>query len=238
MGFSIKKFTQAVTNTTKTVLNPVKMTKHIGNLHELTKPTLDNLFKKIDPVLDDLSPSHQIVQEMTTGKTTTEQQSPYFQAIAPMIANAFFPGVGSAAAAVSNAAEGNYKGAAINAAGAAGGYFAPTSGWTGVAGKALLIGTSAYKIIDYAGQERGYFGEPPPNMISTTQQAAPVYFGASAGTPYGRLTGAQDEGALHAAAAAQLAADQEARNKNLLLLAAFAFMTWAVITGETQKWMK
>lgn len=235
MGFSIKKLTQAVTNTTKTVLNPVKMTKMVGDLHELDRPTLDNLFKKIDPVLDALSPSHQIVQEMTTGQTTTEKQSPYFQKIAPMIVNAFFPGAGSAAAAVSNAAEGNYKGAAINAAGAAGGYFAGSGGWTGVGGKALLIGVGAYQVVDMAGATKGYYGAPPPNMVSTTQQAAPVYFGASAGTPYGRLTGAQDEGALHAAAAAQLAADQEARNKNLLLLAAFAFMTWAVITGEFQK---
>lgn len=226
MGFSIKSITKAIVHTTKTLSNPVKMTKTVVDLHELKKPTLDNLFKKIDPVLDDLSPSHQMVQVATTGQTTTEGQSPYFQKIAPMIVNAFLPGAGSAAAAVSDGVEGNRKGAIINAAGAAVGYYGSSAAGTkimGVDGKVLgsivATGINAYRVVDAFGNTQvEYSKEPKVNVTPKYAPASAPLVGGNIG--YIPTVAAADQNAAQNAAINQLHADN--RQKGLLILAVIA----------------
>ncbi len=81
---------------------------------------LGGVFNFLDPILDTVDPMHNQVQTWTTGSKTTKGQSPYFEAIAPMIIDAFLPGVGSAIGGVDKASTGNYAGAALSALGAYG----------------------------------------------------------------------------------------------------------------------
>lgn len=108
------KLKKAVKNSAKVLTNPKKMHEIKKDLFTPSKKlTLDNVFKKLDPALDAISPAHNVVQEYTTGSATTAGQSPYFQKIAPIIVDVFLPGVGSAAAAVDAASNKNYAGAVV-----------------------------------------------------------------------------------------------------------------------------
>ena len=78
---------------------------------------LGGIFNIIDPILDKIDPMHNKVQEWTTGSAERDQQAPYFQKIAPMIINGFFPGWGSALSAVDSASMGDGRGAVGNAIG-------------------------------------------------------------------------------------------------------------------------
>lgn len=78
---------------------------------------LDWFFDKVDPILDKVDPMHNRVQTWTTGEKTTEGQSPYFQTIAPMIVDAFLPGVGSAIGAADGVSTGNWGKAGLSALG-------------------------------------------------------------------------------------------------------------------------
>jgi len=78
---------------------------------------LGGIFKHLDPFLDKIDPLHNIVQKATTGESTTEGQSPYFQKIAPMIVDLFLPGVGSAISGLDSASTGNGKGVLGSVAG-------------------------------------------------------------------------------------------------------------------------
>ncbi|HLO62902.1 MAG TPA: hypothetical protein VK165_08045 [Azonexus sp.] len=220
MGF-FKSVVQAVTNSVKTISNPSKM---LSMREDVLRPggslTLDDFFKRVDPVLDTLDPMHNIVQERTTGQSTTEGQSPYFQKYAPMIVDAFFPGVGTAAAGVSNISDGNTTKGILQVAGGTYAQWGGGGGFASGIGSAIKIGAGAYAIYDSANTLKGYYGAPPPNMVSTTQQAAPAYASTGAGTAYGKFTNAVDPAANEAAVAAnRLKAMSDARDKNLGLLA-------------------
>ena len=78
---------------------------------------LGGFFNFVDPILDTIDPMHNQVQTWTTGSETTKGQSPYFETIAPLIVDAFFPGVGSAIGAVDKGSNGNWGGAALSALG-------------------------------------------------------------------------------------------------------------------------
>lgn len=71
---------------------------------------LAGIFKILDPFLDKIDPLHNPIQKATTGESTTEGQSPYFQKIAPMIIDAFLPGVGSIVSGINAGATGDGKG--------------------------------------------------------------------------------------------------------------------------------
>lgn len=227
MGF-FKSVVSAITNSVKTISNPSKM---LSMREDVLRPggslTLDDFFKRVDPVLDTLDPMHNIVQERTTGQSTTEGQSPYFQTIAPIIVDVFFPGAGSMASGISNMSEGNtakgvtqFAGGYISQVGSAYSAIGQGSSWIGAAGSAVKIGATAYAIYDRSDTLKGYYGAPPPNMVSTTQQAAPAYASTGAGTAYGKFTNAVDQAANEAAVAAnRQKALTAARDKNLGLFA-------------------
>lgn len=227
MGF-FKSVVKAVTNSVKTITNPTKM---LSMKEDLLRPggslTLDDFFKRVDPILDTADPMHNIVQERTTGSATTEGQSPYFQTIAPIIVDMFFPGAGSMASGISNISEGNtakgvtqFAGGYIGQVGNAYSSIGQGAGWIGAAGSAVKIGAAAYAIYDRSDTLKGYYGAPPPNMVSTTQQAAPAYATTGAGTAYGKFSNAVDQSANDAAVAAnRQKALTAARDKNLGLLA-------------------
>lgn len=227
MGFSLKKVFSNITKTIQTVSNPVKMAQMKYDLMKPSdKPTLNNVFKKLDPVLDTLDPMHNEVQKATTGQSTTAGQSPYFQKIAPMIVNAFFPGVGSAAAAVSDAAEGNTKGALINTAGAAVGYYGYYGGGTqvlGVDGKVIggiiSTGVNAYRVVDAFGNTKAEYSEKPQVKIQPNYapSSAPIVGGSMAYIP---SVAAADQNAAQNVAIAEMQADN--KQKTLLVLAVIA----------------
>lgn len=79
---------------------------------------LGSFFNFVDPILDKIDPMHNKVQTWTTGSSTTEGQRPYFETIAPMVVDAFLPGVGSAIGGLDGASTGNWGKAAIGALGA------------------------------------------------------------------------------------------------------------------------
>jgi len=87
---------------------------------------LGGVFKFLDPILDTLDPLHNPIQKATTGESTTEGQMPYFQKIAPMILDAFLPGVGSIVGGVDSATRLDGKGLLGNIAG-----YGITQGLTG-----------------------------------------------------------------------------------------------------------
>lgn len=78
---------------------------------------LGSVFNFLDPILDDVDPMHNPVQTWTTGSSETKGQRPYFEAIAPLIVDAFLPGVGSAIGAADKASTGNWTGAGLSALG-------------------------------------------------------------------------------------------------------------------------
>lgn len=71
---------------------------------------LEEVFKGLDPFLDKIDPLHNPAQKVLFNADTTEEQSPYFQKIMPMIVNAFLPGVGSAISAADAASTGDSRG--------------------------------------------------------------------------------------------------------------------------------
>jgi len=86
---------------------------------------LHEVFKVLDPAIDAIDPMHNRVQEWTTGSAETEGQSPYFQQIAPMIIDAFLPGVGSIVGGVDSASRGDSAGVVKNIASYFGANYAP-----------------------------------------------------------------------------------------------------------------
>lgn len=78
---------------------------------------LGSVFNFLDPILDEVDPGHNKVQEWTTGSKATKGQRPWFEAIAPIVLDAFLPGVGSAVGAVDKGSTGNWTGAALSALG-------------------------------------------------------------------------------------------------------------------------
>lgn len=205
------------------------------------KINLDTAFTKADTVLDILDPMHNFVQTKTTGKSTTEGQSPYFQKIAPMIVDWFLPGAGSAAVAVSGVSDGNTKQVVQGAAGAVTGFYSTSTGageasFFGVSGqnigKFVSLGAKAYAIYDASDSLMGYKGQAPVNMISTTQQATPIYSASQSGTPYGRMTGATGPGTNEAANAAILAAYNEAESRKTLAIIGVALAGLYFLKGK------
>ena len=73
---------------------------------------LGQVFDFIDPILDTIDPLHNPVQKATTGKSDTAGQRPYFEKIAPMIVDAFLPGIGTAMSGVNAASKGDMAGLA------------------------------------------------------------------------------------------------------------------------------
>lgn len=224
MGF-FKSISNAISNSIKTITNPSKM---LSMREDVLRPggslTLDDLFRRVDPVLDTLDPIHNVVQEKTTGQSTTEGQSPYFQKIAPMIVDAFFPGVGTMAAGVSNISDGKTTTGVLQVAGGSYAQFGTNNSSWWVKGGALAVkaGGTAYAIYNSQDQLMGYYGGEVPNMVSQTQQASPMYASANFGTGYGRLTAAEGPGISQAANLAAAQAIADGQNRTLLLLAALA----------------
>jgi hypothetical protein len=233
VGF-FKSISNAISNSIKTITNPSQM---LSMREDVMRPggslTLDDLFRRVDPVLDTLDPIHNVVQEKTTGQSTTAGQSPYFQKIAPMIVDAFFPGVGTMAAGVSNISDGNTTTGVLQVAGGSYAQFGSnnSSAWVKGAGTALKVGSTAYAIYDKNDQLRGYYGGEVPNMVSQTQQATPIYASANFGTGYGRLTAAEGPGVAQAAELAAAKAISDGQNKTLLMLAALAGAAYLFTRG-------
>lgn len=111
---------------------------------------LGSVFNFLDPILDTIDPMHNKVQTWTTGSKETDGQRPYFETIAPLIIDAFLPGVGSAVGAVDKASTGNWGGAALSALGAVGGM----GGFSG-AGEATQATQATPALSSTAGEAAG-----------------------------------------------------------------------------------
>ncbi len=124
---------------------------------------LDEVFHFVDPILDEIDPMHNKVQEWTTGSKYRDEQSPYFQTIFPMVMDGFFPGVGSLIGAVDGASTGNWTKAGLSALASVGGF----GGFSG--------GTEAQ-----TAQEASAANTAQPGLSSTGgETAGTVYSGSS-----------------------------------------------------------
>lgn len=232
MGFG-SKLKKALKKSFKTLTNPSKMHKLKKDLlTPSSKPTLNNLFKKLDPVLDTLDPMHNVVQEYTTGSATTAGQSPYFQKIAPTIVNMFFPGAGSAAAAVSSAAEGNGRAALMNAAGAVVGYAGNTGTIMGVSGqtlgKVVSIGATAYGLMNAQGEVHTVFSDP----AKQGKQMTPIYQSGTYSNPFALAANYNTPGTNEAANAAILQAQDTADKNRALVIGALVLGAIFFLRGQ------
>ena len=230
MGF-FKSVFKAIENSVKTISNPQKM---LSMKEDLLRPggslTLDDFFKRVDPILDTASPLHNVIQEKTTGSATTEGQSPYFQAIAPVIVDVFFPGAGSMAAGISNISDGNtgkgiaqFAGGYVSQVGSAYSAIGQAGNLAGVA-SAVKIGSTAWAIYDSKDQLRGYYGTGagmPVNMVSQTQQQAGISLNNPSGGVWSKFTNTGDT--THEAVD-KMIMEQKLKDQNsaLLLLGAVA----------------
>lgn len=220
MGFG-SKLKKSLKKSFKVLSNPSKMHELKKNLlTPSSKPTLNNLFEKLDPVLDVLDPMHNVVQEYTTGSATTAGQSPYFQKIAPTIVNLFFPGAGSAAAAVSSASEGNGGAALMNAAGAVVGYAGNTGTVLGVSGQTLgrvvSIGATAYGLQNAHGEVHTVFHNPDFQR----PQMQPIYESGSYSNPFSIAANYNTPGTNEAANQAIRAATDSANSNRAIVIGA------------------
>lgn len=222
MGFSLKK-------AIKLRFDPKTAAEmKLELLKPSEKPTLDNLFKKLDPFLDTIDPMHDAVQKWTTGQSTTEGQSPYFQKIAPTIVNFFFPGAGSAVAAVSAGFEGDTKGAITNAAGATVGYFGTGGSVMGVSGQTVgrvaSIAGTAYAL-NQMNNTAGYgFFTASGDLIATpnseSAMSTPIYESGSYSNPYALAAHFNSPGTNEAANAAIIDAQAKAQQNQSLMIGA------------------
>ena len=88
-------------------------------IHDENNGLLGSVFSTLDPILDKIDPLHNTIQDSISKMFGFKDQSSAFKAIAPMVVNAFLPGVGSAISAADAASVGNDRGMLTNAAGAA-----------------------------------------------------------------------------------------------------------------------
>lgn len=212
MGFSLKK-------ALKLRFDPKTAIKAKTTLLTPSKSlTLDNIFQKLDPLLDTIDPLHNQVQIWTTGQKTTAGQSPYFQKIAPQIVNMFFPGVGSAVASVSAFNEGDQKAGIQNAAGAVVGYMGNNgqmfNGYGQMIGKVVGIGSMAYGYMSASGDLKATFEDPTTKGV----QVQPIYESGSYQNPFALAAHYNTPGTNEAAnAAINAAAEQAAKNRALII---------------------
>lgn len=162
--------------------------------------TLNGFFEKVDPILDTVDPAHNEVQTATTGSRLTKGQSPYFQTIAPVIVNAFFPGAGTMAQGISNISDGQTtKGVLTFASGYAG---QVSSAYSSVGqvnqtaqaiGWAAKIGSTAYAIYDASDKLVGYYGagSTPVNMVNEGQAQKGISLSNAPGA-YSNFAGTTD----------------------------------------------
>jgi len=196
-------------------------------------------FRKVDPVLDILSPSHNVVQTGTTGSSTTEGQSPYFEKIAPVVVSAFFPAAGAFLSGVDGVSQGNTTQAVLGFTswGVSSYTSALSSGVSDVQaaggtvsastisnlqtaqtlGTVVKVGAGAYKLYDAQDKLIAVAGVNIPNMINDKQ----AYSGISQNTgtqggAYNYFTHTQDTTGV----AAQMAYDsQKTKGKDYMILA-------------------
>lgn len=250
MGFFKKLFSAIDDSIQKTVYYVSHPSEALALKEDLMTPrdiSYDGFFKKVDPVLDILSPSHNIVQEATTGSATTQGQLPYFEKIAPVIISAFFPVAGSLASGVNGVSQGKTTQAVVGLVGyGVGSYTSALSeanAYAGVVngsetglisisnaqmlGKLVNAGAGAYALYDAADKLKATTGKVV-NMVSQSQQTIPIYSSANAGTPYGMLSGdgiANPNGALNAQF---IEANKNAEvNRALILLAVVGLYFWS-----------
>lgn len=242
MGFFSKLFSAIDDSIQKTVHLVTHPSEAMALKEDLVTPrdvSYQGFFKKVDPVLDILSPSHNIVQEWTTGSATTEGQSPYFEKIAPIIVSWFFPTAGAFASGVDGVSQGNTQQAiigftsygissystALNAANAdvvANGGTVATSTLSNLQtaqtiGKVVQVGIGAYNLYNANDQLMASTGRIM-NMVSDTQQSIPAYANTFAGQPYGNLIGATGSGTNDAANAMIADAEKSASDRLLLVI--------------------
>lgn len=252
MGFFSKLFSaidDSIQSTIHLVTHPSEAMALKEDLVTPRDVSFQGFFKKVDPVLDILSPLHNIVQEATTGSATTEGQSPYFEKIAPVILSFFFPTAGALASGVDGVSQGNTTQAIIgftgygissyasaaNAANAnviAQGGTADTSLLSNLStartlGKVVQVGVGAYNLYD--AQDKMIASTARiANMVSDTQQSTPIYSAANAGSAYGMLAGDGISNPTGALAAQVMNAGNEAENnKAFLILAVLGLYLWS-----------
>lgn len=241
MGFFSKLFSAIDDSIQKTVHLVTHPSEAMALKEDLVTPrdvSYQGLFKKVDPVLDILSPSHNIVQEWSTGSATTEGQSPYFEKIAPIIVSWFFPTAGAFASGVDGVSQGNTTQAvvgfttwgvgsytsALQAGQAASGVQATSSTLSNLQtaqtiGKVVQVGVGAYNLYNAQDQLVASTGRII-NMNSDTQQSIPAYSSTFAGQPYGNLIGATGPGTNDAANAMIAAAEKSANDRKILVMGA------------------
>ena len=252
MGFFSKLFSAIDDSIQKTNYYLSNPSQAMALKEDLVTPrdvSFQGFFKKVDPVLDILDPSHNIVQEALTGSATTEGQSPYFEKIAPIIVSWFFPTAGAFASGVDGVSQGKTTQAVIgftgyavgsyaNAANAANADIIANGGTASTSllsnlqtaqtiGKVVNFGVGAYNFYD-AQDKLVASTARIANMVSDKQQLMPIYSAANAGTAYGMLAndGAPNpDGALKAQI---LSASQDAaNNKAFLLLVVVGLYLWS-----------
>lgn len=252
MGFFSKLFSAIDDSIQKTIELKSNPSKAMSLKEDLVTPrdvSFQGFFKKVDPVLDILSPSHNIVQEATTGSATTEGQSPYFEKIAPIIVSWFFPTAGAFASGVDGVSQGKTTQAVIGFTGYAVGSYANAAnaanadiianGGTASSsllsnlqtaqtiGKVVNLGVGAYNFYD--AQDRMIASTARiANMVSDTQQLNPVYSSANVGTAYGKLAGDGTVSTGQSLAGQVIESSQRAQdNQAFLILAVLGFYLWS-----------
>lgn len=244
MGFFSKLFSAIDDSIQKTVHLVTHPSEAMALKEDLVTPrdvSYQGLFRKVDPILDILSPSHNIVQEWSTGSATTEGQSPYFEKIAPIIVSWFFPTAGAFASGVDGVSQGNTTQAVIgftgyavgsyaNAANAANANAVAQGGTASTSmlsnlqtaqtiGKVVQVGVGAYNLYNANDQLVASTGRIM-NMVSDTQQSIPAYSSTFAGQPYGNLIGATGPGTNDAANAMIAAAEKSANDRKIMVMGA------------------
>lgn len=240
MGFFSKLFSAIDDSIQKTVHLITHPSEAMALKEDLVTPrdvSYQGFFKKVDPVLDILSPSHNIVQEWSTGRATTEGQSPYFEKIAPVVVSAFFPVAGAFLSGVDGVSQGNTKQAVIGfTSWGIGSYATAISEGSAAAGlsqsstisnlqtaqtlgKVVQVGVGAYNLYNAQDQLLASTGRII-NMVSDTQQSIPAYNSTFAGQPYGNLIGATGPGTNDAANAMIAAAEKSANDRKILVMGA------------------
>lgn len=141
---------------------------------------LGSVFNFLDPIIDEINPGHNEIQTWTTGSSTTKGQRPYFETIAPIILDAFLPGVGSAVGAVDKASTGNWGGAAISALGAIGGMGGFSGGTE--ATQAAKATEAAPALASTAGDAGGSAVASGSDAVSVGNNLSAADYGAQYGT--------------------------------------------------------
>lgn len=240
MGFFSRLFSAIDDSVQQTVHLLTHPSEAMALKEDLVTPrdvSYQGFFKKVDPVLDILSPSHNIVQEWSTGSATTEGQSPYFEKIAPVVVSAFFPTAGAFLSGVDGVSQGNTTQAvigftgwgvgsytsAIQAGQAASGVTATSSTLTSLQtaqtlGKVVNLGVGVYNL--YNAQDQLVASVGRISDMGNNQPAIPAYSSTFAGQPYGNLIGATGPGTNDAANAMIADAEKSANERKILVMGA------------------